>query len=539
MKKSLIWLTIVVLTAIFGGLWRNNNQSNQTSTNTQPTSGEFAVQSTGGTDVWWSDTWNTSWWSSGWTIPDTYNKSCWDAGFDHTMDAESANTTCSTPENACTPGTTWCSYCSANCRTIFLPGEAGEWDEDDHDNEIITIFAQVTCCDGSKEDTLAECPMDDNGNAEGCHTAPEYTCCDGSVVTDADTCPADTNGAAEWCESQEYDLALTKDLKTGQSRAVTQGDEVTFTITVTNQGDVTANTFEITDHIPVGLTLQDVDWTNVWDNKAEYVVTTPLVAWASIAVDITLLVWDVSGEIVNVAEISVDDGDDIDSDPNNDNGDQSEDDEDPEPLTVIDTEVCDGVDNDNDGTIDEGFEDMAEGETCDDGNDSTINDVYNASCLCKGTQINTWGWGGSAWGGNFCGDGEVFERLWEECDDGNYEDGDGCDRNCKIEPICGDGVPNQATEQCDDGNTVDGDGCSKDCLTEILLTCGDGSPNQDWEQCDDGNTVDGDGCSATCQIESLDQDIVEMILKKKEPIVVPAPVRITTPLILPKTWVQK
>ena len=51
-----------------------------------------------------------------------------------------------------------------------------------------------------------------------------------------------------------------KDLKTGQSRTVTSGQEVTFTITVTNQGDITANTFTIVDHLPTGLTLKDVDW---------------------------------------------------------------------------------------------------------------------------------------------------------------------------------------------------------------------------------------------------------------------------------------
>ena len=422
------------------------------------------------------------------------------------------------------------------CECVWTTRPDG--DEDDHDVAEVTIIVETICCDGTTVEDADQCPTDDNGNAEGCHTAPEYTCCDETVVSDADLCPVDTNGTAEGCESPEYDLALTKDLKTGQSRAVTKGSEVTFTITVTNQWDITANTFEITDHIPTGLTLQDVDWTDAWNNKAEYIVTTPLVAWASIDVDITVLVWEVTGELINVAEISADDGDDIDSDPSNDDGDQSEDDEDPEPLTVINTEVCDGIDNDNDNIVDEWFEDKAEWESCDDNNDSTINDRYNATCICIGTPRNTWGWWGSAWGGNFCGDGKVFERLWEECDDGNYEDGDGCDRNCKVEPICGDGVPNQDIEQCDDGNLEDNDGCSKDCLVEIVLTCGDGSPNQEWEQCDDGNTTDGDGCSATCQIESLDQDIVEMILKKKEPIVVPAPVRITTPLILPKTGAE-
>ena len=48
----------------------------------------------------------------------------------------------------------------------------------------------------------------------------------------------------------EYDLALTKSLKSGQSRIVEIGDMVTFTITVTNQGTVTANSFVIEDNLP-------------------------------------------------------------------------------------------------------------------------------------------------------------------------------------------------------------------------------------------------------------------------------------------------
>jgi len=38
---------------------------------------------------------------------------------------------------------------------------------------------------------------------------------------------------------------------------------VTFTIEVTNEGTVTANTFDIVDHLPNGLTLNDTDWTDL------------------------------------------------------------------------------------------------------------------------------------------------------------------------------------------------------------------------------------------------------------------------------------
>jgi len=38
--------------------------------------------------------------------------------------------------------------------------------------------------------------------------------------------------------------------------------------------------------------------------------------------------------------------------------------------------------------------------------------------------------------GTLCGDGLLSPVAWgtdEECDDGNQEDGDGCDSNCKVE----------------------------------------------------------------------------------------------------------
>lgn len=122
-------------------------------------------------------------------------------------------------------------------------------------------------------------------------------------------------------------------------------------------------------------------------------------------------------------------------------------------------------------------------------------------------------------------------RAGEECDDGNYDNGDGCNSNCEIEGFCGDGLMNVVGEQCDDGNITSNDGCSATCLTEIILVCGDSAVNQEWEDCDDGNTIDGDGCSATCQLE-IEEDIVSQILElKKEPVVVPP--RVITPLALP------
>lgn len=103
-----------------------------------------------------------------------------------------------------------------------------------------------------------------------------------------------------------------------------------------------------------------------------------------------------------------------------------------------------------------------------------------------------------------CGDGIVYDTpgaLFEQCDDGNNDDGDGCSATCAVEGgECGDGVTQSALgEQCDDGNTLDDDGCSSTCQLEF---CGDGTTQVGLgEQCDDGNALDEDGCSSACQLE--------------------------------------
>lgn len=124
---------------------------------------------------------------------------------------------------------------------------------------------------------------------------------------------------------------------------------------------------------------------------------------------------------------------------------------------------------------------------------------------------------------SLCGDAEV--SATERCDDGNREDGDGCDRTCFVEPgftcesvsgeasacspsLCGN-ARTEGAETCDDGNILPFDGCSAFCQAEpscpafgaCTSFCGDGL--RTWtEDCDDGNGQDGDGCSALCMVES-------------------------------------
>ena len=135
-----------------------------------------------------------------------------------------------------------------------------------------------------------------------------------------------------------------------------------------------------------------------------------------------------------------------------------------------------------------------------------------------------------------CGDGMQDET--EACDDGNTIDGDGCSKNCEIEPYwecnptykndtthpdsvckpkCGDGFIYKGFEECDGGENPAESvklGCI-DCkiakgyvcvnneagtTISCSATCGNGVVGID-EKCDDGNTSDGDGCSSSCIIE--------------------------------------
>ena len=75
----------------------------------------------------------------------------------------------------------------------------------------------------------------------------------------------------------------------------------------------------------------------------------------------------------------------------------------------------------------------------------------------------------------------------DRCDDGNSENGDGCDANC-TPTGCGNGIQTTG-ELCDDGNLEDGDGCDATCgQAQLQGECGDNlwGPH---EECDDGNQI--------------------------------------------------
>lgn len=143
-------------------------------------------------------------------------------------------------------------------------------------------------------------------------------------------------------------------------------------------------------------------------------------------------------------------------------------------------------------------------EQCDDGN-SIAWDGCSPRC-----ENETW---------PYCGDGN--EDDWEECDEwvNNGTLASGCTVTCELMQgvFCGDGLENQPFEQCDDGNTDETDGCNNLCR---FTRCGDGIVQPNWadndpvtipdnETCDEwSNPLDPDGvyngmpwgsCDTNCQ----------------------------------------
>ena len=98
-----------------------------------------------------------------------------------------------------------------------------------------------------------------------------------------------------------------------------------------------------------------------------------------------------------------------------------------------------------------------------------------------------------------CGDGILRTDLsdtdpdYEECDDGDLNNGNECTNQCKV-ARCGDGIVQSDVEACDNGLGIDTVDCTRLCQ---LPVCGDGIVSV-GEECDDGNTIDSDGCRNDC-----------------------------------------
>jgi cysteine-rich repeat protein len=86
----------------------------------------------------------------------------------------------------------------------------------------------------------------------------------------------------------------------------------------------------------------------------------------------------------------------------------------------------------------------------------------------------------------------------EECDDGNFNNGDGCTAQCVLE-FCGDGVINDSgTEECDDAglnSNVTPNACRTDCT---LPVCGDGVTDDEFDEDCDANGLPSADCDPDC-----------------------------------------
>ncbi len=180
--------------------------------------------------------------------------------------------------------------------------------------------------------------VDFDGIAEGTYTFT-YTAAGTSPCVDD---VATVTVVVADCTVEVFDLALTKDLLTAGPYTV--GQEITFVITVYNQGNVEATLIDVTDYVPAGLNFDPANTTAyTWSGMAGDVVTTTQIAsipaGGSAQVEIDLVI-DASavgaGQIINNAEIT---------DARDENGDVAVD-EDSTPGDNSNTDPEIGSDND-------------------------------------------------------------------------------------------------------------------------------------------------------------------------------------------------
>lgn len=196
----------------------------------------------------------------------------------------------------------------------------------------------VDVTDREFDSTPDDNPTNDVGGGPG---TPDDDRTDGNGIDDED----DHDGAVP----QIFDLAMIK--RTSQATAVRVGDDVPFTITIFNQGNVDAEEIEVLDQIPAGYILSPADansWTALNTSQATKSIAGPLLPGDSIDIQIVLRV--VPGaklaNLVNSAEIlSAQDPEgnippDMDSQPDDDQNNDG---------NIIDDEIdeCCGIDEDD------------------------------------------------------------------------------------------------------------------------------------------------------------------------------------------------
>jgi uncharacterized repeat protein (TIGR01451 family) len=148
----------------------------------------------------------------------------------------------------------------------------------------------------------------------------------------------------------QVDLGLTK---TVDAEAPSLGSEVTYTLTLTNDGPSTATGVQVADGLPDGLRWVDDTSGGAYDPDAGVWTVGALAAGASTSIAITTEVAG-TGPLTNEASVLSSDQPDVDSTPGND--DAAEDDQDAVTVTARTASVAGVVwlDDDGGGTLDPG-----------------------------------------------------------------------------------------------------------------------------------------------------------------------------------------
>uniref|UniRef100_UPI002614DE1E T9SS type B sorting domain-containing protein n=1 Tax=uncultured Tenacibaculum sp. TaxID=174713 RepID=UPI002614DE1E len=130
------------------------------------------------------------------------------------------------------------------------------------------------------------------------------------------------------------DLSLTKIVVDGDTTPLV-GSEITFQITVTNDGPQNATGVEVTDLLPSGydfILFSSTEGTYEEATGVWQVGSIPAGESETLLIDVLV---NPTGDYLNIAQVTASDVFDIDSVPNNDDGDQSEDDEDNAIVTPV------------------------------------------------------------------------------------------------------------------------------------------------------------------------------------------------------------
>lgn len=108
------------------------------------------------------------------------------------------------------------------------------------------------------------------------------------------------------CFTSFNDLALSYRLADNTPAQIKPGDEITFNVTVYNQGGFVNDNIAITNYIPEGLTLADADWVNTSNGKASYTIKNPLQIDGAVTIPVTFKIdEDFEGSsLKSIAEIS-------------------------------------------------------------------------------------------------------------------------------------------------------------------------------------------------------------------------------------------